>query len=200
MKIIQQIEKIVSDTILIYDTSKLPRFIKRHTVRKMNKETLELINRLMSNNTVTVQLLLEYFDYISSNYPPNGKYRHIKSIKHNRGVITMVIPIKEDKEFIYAIIQPYKVYANPEEKTGSMDVVGISISWSIEGRVVASDQKTGIEEIIFDPEMSPELPEDPHKGDARPTLWNIAYFHILDDITELLKEIVRRLDDIITWR
>lgn len=65
-----------------YRTSKYPLFIKNIILNINRKRLKKMINKI-SNDSIPIDLLKEYFDMIILNYPPLGQYQHINSCKYS---------------------------------------------------------------------------------------------------------------------
>ena len=115
-----------------YRDSKQPKFIKNIIVKKRRNKLRKIVDTITNNNTISSELLSQYFLHLELTYPPNGLYKHCRNIEYinrEKGIksTTFCIDINEykilatftDNKDLFDIT--YSLYINGQMKTRFCD-------------------------------------------------------------------------------
>lgn len=96
-RFIKNLMDIIRENYETYRDSKIPKFIKLRFYNKRKRKIYSIIENICSKNRLSSSILVEYIQLIYLEFPPFGKFQHIKAIK-----------IKYDDEFTCTVEIPMR--------------------------------------------------------------------------------------------
>lgn len=74
--------EINADITATYFNSKLPRFISNILAKHYRNKLIKLINKLKTGNKILdIYNISEFLSYVYNNYPPNGTFENVESVR-----------------------------------------------------------------------------------------------------------------------